>query len=126
LWAKAFAEAQGNEVKAKAIYINLRVKQIKLGVAVENEMVNRMERLLNVSAEKGKVALTAPAPAPAPAKPAFYMLDYESQQDKILRNCVYCKVCGSNNLRIGRTPMEGGHFCINCGKLRPSTDFALV
>jgi hypothetical protein len=32
LQVKAFAEAQGNEVKAKAIYIMLRVAQIKLGV----------------------------------------------------------------------------------------------
>ena len=46
LQVKAFAEAQGNEVKAKAIYIRLRVAQIKLGVDAEAEFVNRVERLL--------------------------------------------------------------------------------
>jgi hypothetical protein len=39
LWAKAFAEASGDEQRARAIYIKLRVAQVKLGVEVTAEML---------------------------------------------------------------------------------------
>ena len=47
LWAKAFAQADGNEQQAKAIYIKLRASQIKLGVDAEREIVTNAERELS-------------------------------------------------------------------------------
>lgn len=41
LWAKAFAQSQGNEQVAKAAYIKLRVEQIRLGVAVVAELASQ-------------------------------------------------------------------------------------
>ncbi len=47
LWAKAFAQADGNEQRAKAIYIKLRVEQIKLGNAAQAEQMREAEKVLN-------------------------------------------------------------------------------
>lgn len=44
LWAKAFAEATGNEQLAQGIYIKLRAAQVKLGVEVTAEMLASTER----------------------------------------------------------------------------------
>ncbi|HRK39518.1 MAG TPA: hypothetical protein PK347_14140 [Burkholderiaceae bacterium] len=54
LWAKAFAQADGNEQRAKAIYIKLRVDQLKLSNAAEVERSREAERL--------RASVTAPRP----------------------------------------------------------------
>ena len=46
LWAKAFAEAAGDDQRARAVYIKLRVAQVKLGVEVTAEMLARAEKSL--------------------------------------------------------------------------------
>lgn len=43
IWAKAFAEANGNELLAKAAYIKLRVAQLKLEADAAAEMLRTME-----------------------------------------------------------------------------------
>ena len=43
IWAKAFAEANGNELLAKAAYIKLRVAQLKLEADAAVEMLRTME-----------------------------------------------------------------------------------
>lgn len=52
LWAKAFAQADGNEQQAKATYIKLRVDQLKLSNAAEVERTREAERLLIATAKK--------------------------------------------------------------------------
>ncbi|MBC7619026.1 MAG: hypothetical protein H7293_08575 [Candidatus Saccharibacteria bacterium] len=47
LWAKAFAQTAGNEQQARAVYIKLRVAQIKLGVEVQDEFVTNAVRSLD-------------------------------------------------------------------------------
>jgi hypothetical protein len=122
LWAKAFAEAQGNDVKARAAYINLRVKQIKLGVDAETEMVNRVERLLTANSQN---QTTTPVQPVTPLKPEFSTLSYQAQREAISRLEAFCNVCGSNNLRAGRSSTEEAHFCINCGKYRHNSNIQL-
>lgn len=44
LWAKAFAEASGDEQRARATYIKLRVAQVKLGIEVTTEMLAKAQQ----------------------------------------------------------------------------------
>ena len=60
LWAKAFAQATGNEQLAQGIYIKLRAAQAKLGVEVTAEIL--------ASAEKAKAALLPNPPVQEAAK----------------------------------------------------------
>lgn len=96
LQLKAFAEAQGNEVKAKAIYVRLRTAQIKLGVDVEAELVNRVERLLTTTPVNNH------APNAAGSTP-------NTGQGR-------CNTCNGRNIKP-RDPTSGQTFyCYGCQK----------
>ena len=90
LWAKAFAEASGNEQRAQGVYIKLRVAQVKLGVEVTEEMLSRLARSL--SRELSLTPLSAPAPA-IPDKPI-------------------CNKCGSSS--IASMYSDGEYICSAC------------
>lgn len=87
LWAKAFAEASGDEQRAQAIYIKLRVAQVNLGVEVTTEML----------------AKAASSRALKPVQPA-----QTSAGER-------CKFCGSSNVaRHSKT--NAPTWCFSCKK----------
>lgn len=131
LWAKAFAQAQGNDTRAKGIYINLRVEQIKLGAEVQTQLVEQIAQALQVVNNQRPVSITASrttptTPAATPAKPNFEILSHAAQRAAILDLHVYCRICSSNNLRAGTAATDQGHFCVNCGAHRINADFRLA
>lgn len=92
LWAKAFAQTNGNEQQAKAIYITLRANQIKLGVDVEAEMVARADQSLKANAGK-----TAKIP------------EADTGHGK-------CTACGSLDIRVGAFQGGRAYCCNRCGQ----------
>lgn len=91
LWAKAFAQTNGDEQQTKAIYIKLRANQIKLGVDVEAEMVAKAEHSVKISSGKAM---------------------NNSEPDTGYGTCTSC---GSLDIRMGIFG-EGRAYCCNrCG-----------
>lgn len=102
LWAKAFAEAGGNEQRAQGIYINLRVTQLKLGVEVTAQMIAQVEKLLSTKAPMTKEAPKLPPPpvaAPTIAKPVKKW---------------QCLRCGPTTVISNYTGADGGLVCSRC------------
>ena len=92
LWAKAFAQTNGDEKKSRAIYITLRANQIKLGVDAEAEMIAKGEQSLKANAVNTAKIFEAD-------------VDYGK-----------CIACGSPDIRVGA--FEGGraYCCNHCGQ----------
>lgn len=61
LWAKAFAQAGGDEQKANAFYTELRAQQVRLGVDVTRQLIQSIER---ETVEEEPATLPAPTPVP--------------------------------------------------------------
>ena len=93
IWAKAFAEANGDEQLAKAAYIKLRVAQLKLGADAAAEMLRTMES-------------SFPAPSEVKRMPDLHV-------DTGHGSCIGCK---GKDLEVGN--FDGGRAfrCRGCGK----------
>jgi len=93
LWAKAFAEAQGNEQQAEATYIKLRAKQIKLQVGAVGEFVRQVEQLPPLS----EAALPQPPKRPSGA---YYQCAKcqgwdVNPPDLVSGQAAYCRDCNT-------------------------------
>ena len=52
LWTKAFAKTEGNEEKAKALYIEYRIQSIKDEAAISNEILETSKKETDILDEK--------------------------------------------------------------------------
>ena len=104
LWAKAFAGAAGDESRARAVYINLRAEQVKLGNDVAEELILKVLRHLETVAptQKPTSALAAPVKRPNQVKVKGWNLK--------------CKFCCGENVEPPDVSSKRSAYCYDCSR----------
>ena len=107
LWAKALATADGDERRAKAVYIKLRVEQLQLQLGAAGELA----RVADEAPLAPAFVCVSPSPPPAPrSSPIFASKSAPSIQ---------CAKCGGKNVKLPAVFSKGAGggpapYCIDC------------